>query len=67
MFFGKTEIYGLNLFGQLSYISGIDFASHDDESRCNILLYGSPNCAMMENTIVLESTITFIDNTGRLY
>ena len=61
----QHHAYRMDLFGQLSEIPGIGFASLDDESRCNILLYGSPNCTIMENTIILESTITFIQGTGR--
>ena len=45
-------------------ISRIDFVSLSlyDESRCDMLLYSSPNCTMMEATIIPWSTITFIKN-----
>ena len=35
-------IFRLDLFGQLSDISGIDLTRLNDKSHCNILLYGAP-------------------------
>ena len=57
--------FRLDLFGQLSDISGIDLTRLDDRSQCNILLYESPRCSVIENSIILESTISFIKDTGR--
>ena len=55
----------LDLFGQLSDISGIDLTRLDDRSQCNLLLYGSSRCSVIENSIILESTISYIKDTGR--
>ena len=55
----------LDLFGQLSDISGIDLNRLDDRSQCNILLDGSPRCSVIENSIILESIISYIKDTGR--
>ena len=55
----------LDLFGQLSDISGIDLTRLDDRSQCKPLLYGSPRCSVIENSIILESKISYIKDTGR--
>ena len=58
-------ILRLDLFGQLSDISGIDLTRLDHRSQCNLFLYGSPRCSEIENSIILESTISYIKDTGR--
>ena len=55
----------LNLFDQISDIPGIDLTYFDESSLCN-LLYGNPPCIEIHNSIIIESTITYINATGKL-
>ena len=45
---------------------GIDIADLDSETLCNLLLYGSSNLNIIENRIIIEATIEFIEKTNRL-
>ena len=56
----------LNLFDQISGIPGIDLTHFDESSLGNLLLYGNPSCTEIHNSIIIESTITYINATGRL-
>ena len=42
---------------------GIDIADLDSETLCNLLLYGSSNLNILENRIIIEATIEFIEKT----
>ena len=55
----------LNLFDQISDIPGIDLTYFDESSLCNLLLYRNPSCTEIHNSIIIESTITYIIATGR--
>ena len=46
--------------------SGIDIANLDSETLCNLLLYGSPNMNMIDNRIIIEATIEYIEKANRL-
>ena len=54
----------LNLFDQIPDIPGIDFTYFDESSLCN-LLYGNPFCTEIQNSIIIESTISYKNVTGR--
>ena len=54
----------VDLFDQISDIPGIDLTYFDESSLCN-LLYGNPSCTEIHNSIIIESTITYINATGR--
>ena len=55
----------VDLFDQISDIPGIDLTYFDESSLCNLLLYGSPSCTEIHNSIIIESTKTYINATGR--
>ena len=55
-----------DLFGTVTEVSGIDIANLDSETLCNLLLYGSPNMNMIDNRIIIEATIEYIEKTNRL-
>ena len=55
----------VDLFDQISDIPGIDLTYFDESSLCNLLLYGNPSCTEIHNSIIIESTITYINATGR--
>ena len=61
------QYHGLrvDLFDQISDIPGIDLTYFDESSLCNLLLYGNPSCTEIHNSIIIESTITYINATGR--
>ena len=42
-------------------MSGIDIANLDSETLCNLLLYGSSNMNMIDNRIIIEATIEYIE------
>ena len=55
-----------DLFGTVAEVLGIDVADLDSETLCNLLLYGSSNLNIIENRIIIEATIEFIEKTNRL-
>ena len=55
-----------DLFGTVTEVLGIDIADLDSETLCNLLLYGSSNLNILENRIIIEATIEFIEKTNRL-
>ena len=54
----------LNLFDQISDIPGIDLTYFHESSLCK-LLYGNPSCTELHNSIIIESTVTYIIAKGR--
>ena len=52
--------------GTVTEVSGIDIANLDSETLCNLLLYGSPYMNMIDNRIIIEATIEYIEKTNRL-
>ena len=58
-----------DLFDQLSDVLGLDVTSindMDDDTLCHRLLFGDPSLGIIENRVILEATISFIKNSGRL-
>ena len=55
-----------DLFGTVTEVSGIDIANLDSETLCNLLLYGSSDMNMIDNRIIIEATIEYIEKTNRL-
>ena len=55
-----------DLFGTVTEVSGIDVANLDSETLCNLLLYGSSNMNMIDNRMIIEATIEYIEKTNRL-
>ena len=54
-----------DLLGQLSDIPGIDITVMDSKSLSQLLLFGSTNLTVVENRIVLETTMAYIKATKR--
>ena len=42
-------------------MSGIDIANLDSETLRNLLLYGTSNMNMIDNRIIIEATIEYIE------
>ena len=61
----QYRAFRVDLIGRISDIPGIDLTCLDDRSLCSLLLYGNPRCSVLENSIVIEATISFMKNTGR--
>ena len=55
-----------DLFVTATEVSGIDIANLDSETFCNLLLYGSSNVNMIDNRIIIEGTIEYIEKANRL-
>ena len=60
-----SHIVHLHDISQISDIPGIDFTYFDESSLCNLILYKNPSCTEIHNSIIIESTITYINATGR--
>ena len=56
----------IDLLGQLSEIPGLDLTNMDSKALCELLLYGSPQLTIIDNRIILEATISFINKSMRL-
>ena len=56
----------IDLLGQLSEIPGLDLTNMDSKALCELLLYGSPQLTIIDNRIILEATISFINRSMRL-
>ena len=59
-----TPFVWISLASSLTSQESLSLASMIDPIF-NILLYGSPRCSVIENSIILESTISYIKDTGR--
>ena len=55
-----------DLLGQLSEIPSLDLTNMDSKALCELLLYGSPHLTIIDNRIILEATMSFIDRSMRL-
>ena len=54
----------IDLFRQLT-VTGIDIYELDSNALCNLLLFGSQDLNVVENRIIIEATISFIEATER--
>ena len=61
----RFEMMRRDLLGQLSDIPGIDITVMDSKSLSQLLLFGSTNLTVVENRIVLEATMAYIEATKR--
>ena len=55
-----------DLFDTVTEVSRIDIANLDSEYLCNLLLCGSSNMNMIDNRVITEATIEYIEKTNRL-
>ena len=56
----------IDLLGQFSEVPGLDLTNMDSKALCELLLYGSPQLTIIDNRIILEAAITFINRSMRL-
>ena len=50
-----------DLFGQLADVPGLDITSMDSKDLGELLLYGTSDLNVVENTMIIEATISFIE------
>ena len=55
-----------DLLNRLSEIPGLDLANMDSKALCELLPYGSPQLTIIDNRMILEATLSFIDRSMRL-
>ena len=60
----RFDIVRTDLFGWLSNIPALDLVNMGPTTLCELLLYGSPRIAAIENRLTLEAT--FIGGSKRL-
>ena len=58
----QFDLIGRNLFRQLT-IHGLEKHELDSNALCNVLLFGSKDLNLVENRIIIEATISFIEAT----
>ena len=56
----------IDLLWKLSDIPGLDVSKLNAKALCEMLLYGNTHLSIIDNRIVLEATISFIESTKRL-
>ena len=56
----------IDLLRKLSDIPGLDVSKLNAKELCEMLLYGNTHLSIIDNRIVLEATISFIELTKRL-
>ena len=54
------------LFGTVAEVLGSDIANLDSVTLCHLLLYGSYNLTLVQNMMIIEATIDYIQKTNRL-
>ena len=62
----RFEMMRGDLLCQLSHIPGIDITLMDSKSLWQLLLFGSTNLNVVENRIVVEATMAYMNATKRL-
>ena len=60
----QFDLMRRDLFRQL-IIPGLDINELDSDALCNLLLFGSKDLNVVENRIIIEATISFIEVTNR--
>ena len=61
----RIDLMRCDLLGQLSEIPGLDISNYDSKSLWTLLLCGSPLLKVIVNRIIMEATISFIEETKR--
>ena len=62
----RFDLMRIDLLRKLSDIPGLDVSKLNAKTLCEMLLYGNPHLSIIDNRIVLEATISFIESTKRL-
>ena len=60
----KCHSICLHLFGQSLDIPETSLASIDDTSLCNLFLYRNTHFNVIENSVIIDVTISYIKNMG---
>ena len=62
----KFDLMRIDLLRKLSDIPELDISKLNAKTLCEMLLYGNPHLSMIDNRIILEATISFIESMKRL-
>ena len=62
----KFDLMRIGLLRKLSDIPELDISKINAKTLCEMLLYGNPHLNIIDNRIILEATISFIESTKRL-
>ena len=62
----KFDLMRIYLLRKLSDIPVLDISKFNAKTLCEVLLYGNPHLDIIDNRIILEETISFIESTKRL-
>lgn len=62
----RFDLMRRDLLRKLSDIPGLDITKLHAKTLCKLLLYGNPHFNVVENRVILEATISFIESTKRL-
>ena len=54
-----------HLLGQLSQILNIHALNLDPRELCHLMLYGNPSLSIIDNRMIIEATIQYIENSER--
>ena len=61
----RFDLMRIDLLRKLSDIPEVDISKLDAKTLCEMLLYGNPCLNIIDNRIILEATISFIESTER--
>ena len=61
----QFDLMRADLFSQLADVPGLDITSMDSKDLCELLLYGTSELNVVENRIIIEATISFIERSKR--
>ena len=61
----QFDLMRTDLFSQLADVPGLDITSMDSKNLCELLLYGTSDLNVVENRIIIEATISFIERSKR--
>ena len=62
----RFDLMRRDLLRKLSDIPGLDITKLHAKTLCKLLLYGNQHFNVVENRVILEATISFIESTKRL-
>ena len=61
----QFDLMRTDLFSQLADVHGLDITSMDSKDLCKSLLYGNSNLNVVEDRMIIEATISFIERSKR--
>ena len=61
----KFDFMRTDLLSQLADVPGLDITSMDSKDLCELLLYGTSDLNVVENRMIIEAIISFIERSKR--